>query len=301
MSQPEFDVVQLTDSRYLNPKNPGGYVQNVLKEDEIVQNALLKKGLNVIRKDWADPEFNWSTTKTALFRTTWDYFNRFGEFSNWLKRTSSKTFFINSTQLIQWNLDKHYLDDLNRSGVPVVPTRYLKRGNGMSIKQLHSITGWQDTVIKPTIGGAGRYTYRIQSRNIDTIENKLKRVMQEEDFMLQPFQQSVLTSGEWSFVFFGKTYSHAVLKRAKPGDFRVQDDFGGTVHKYDAKETEIEFARKVLLACPEIPAYSRVDIILDNAGKMVVSELELIEPELWFRMYPNAAHLLAEEVLKRIS
>jgi hypothetical protein len=90
------------------------------------------------------------------------------------------------------------------------------------------------------------------------------------------------------------------LKRAKEGDFRVQDDFGGTVHKYQPSESEIEFARNALFACPELPAYARVDIVLDNDGYLAVAELELVEPELWFRLHPESAVLLAEEVHKRL-
>jgi hypothetical protein len=300
MPQHDFDVVILTDSRYVTPSAPGGYVQNILTEDHIVKEALQDIGLIVHRKDWADPDFDWSSTKAVLFRTTWDYFVRFEEFKSWMANTSSKTHFINSEKLIRWNMDKHYLDDLSRAGISVIPTRYLDRGNRMSVHQIHTITGWQDTVIKPTVGGAGRHTYRIQPENIDTIAQKLEGVMQKEDFMLQPFQQSVITSGEWSFVFFGETFSHAVLKRAKPGDFRVQDDFGGTVHAYTPKENEIDFARRALQACPELAAYARVDMVLNNSGELAVSELELIEPELWFRMKPEAANLLAEQVASLI-
>jgi glutathione synthase/RimK-type ligase-like ATP-grasp enzyme len=296
-----YDVVILTDSRYLNPSVPGGYVQNVLDEDRIVKEALEAKGLTVDRKDWADPEFDWSSTASVLFRTTWDYFDRFEEFSTWLTETSKKTLFINSSQTISWNVDKHYLDDLGKKGVRVIPTRYLNRSASLSITKMHNITGWSDTVIKPTVGGAGRHTYRIVPENINTIANKLKSIIAEEDFMLQPFQESITTHGEWSFVFFGSTFSHAVLKKAKEGDFRVQDDFGGTVHKYQPTKNEIEFALSAVLACPELPAYARVDLVLDNEGFLAVSELELIEPELWFRLHPDAAALLAEEVLNRIS
>lgn len=301
MPRTDFDVVILTDSRYVDPHAPGSYVQNILTEDRLVKEALQDIGLNIDRKDWADPDFDWSSTKAVLFRTTWDYFNRFDEFKSWMTNTSAKTLFINSEKLIRWNMDKHYLDDLSKSGVSVVPTRYLHSGNGMTIQQIHDITGWQDTVIKPTVGGAGRHTYRIQPENLDTIALKLNDIMQDEDFMLQPFQESVVTSGEWSFVFFGETFSHAVLKRAKPGDFRVQDDFGGTVHEYTPRQNEIEFARRALHACPELPAYARVDLVLNNSGELAVSELELIEPELWFRMKPGATQLMAEEVVKHIS
>lgn len=295
-----YDIVILTDSRYVSPSSPGQYVQNILTEDQMVFDALERKGLSVSRKDWADPEMDWSGTSSVLFRTTWDYFDRFGEFKNWLLDTSSKTKLINSASLIQWNMDKHYLNELTKAGVRVVPTRYIEVGSKLSLQRLHEITGWTDTVIKPTVGGAGRHTHRISEDNLHIIERKLHPVLELESFMLQPFQYSVPVEGEKSLIFFGTEFSHAVLKKARPGDFRVQDDFGGTVHKYEATEEEIDFGLQAIYACPELPAYARVDFITDNSGSLAISELELIEPELWFRLNPSAAEILAEEILTRL-
>lgn len=297
---PVYDVVILTDARYENPKTPGTYVQNVLTEDRLVKEALENKGLKVERKAWSNPDFDWSTTRSVLFRTTWDYFDRYPEFRKWLSDIEKKTYLINSPKLINWNVDKQYLSSLSQKGVSIVPTRFVPRGTGMTVEELHSFTGWNHTVIKPTIGGGGRYTYAIDQNNISVISKKLKQIMREEDFMLQPFQYSVIENGEWSFMFFGDQYSHAVLKKAREGDFRVQDDYGGTVYPYEASVDEIEFARKALMACPELPVYSRVDLLIDNDGKLAVSELELIEPELWFRIKPEAADLMAKEVLQKL-
>lgn len=300
---PHFDVVILTDARYVNPPEPekNEYVQNVLKEDELVKNALANQGLSVSRKSWADPDFDWTKTRCVLFRSTWDYFDRYTHFTRWFSEVSSQTLLINSRKLIEWNIDKHYLDRLGRKGVRVVPTRYLNGTVSKSIHQLHEITGWKDTIIKPTIGGGGRLTYRIQPNNMAEISEKLDEMLTKEDFMLQPFQHSVMVRGEWSFMFFGEEFSHAVLKKAKPGDFRVQDDFGGTVHPYHPTPKEIAFARKAVLACPELPAYARTDVILDNDGRLAVSEIELIEPELWFRLKPEAAQKLARQVARKLS
>ncbi|MEX0845979.1 MAG: hypothetical protein WD022_11900 [Balneolaceae bacterium] len=297
---PIFDVTILTDSRFVNPPSPGEYVRNVLSEDKFVKTALENKGLSVTRKDWADPDFDWTDTGVVLFRTTWDYFYRLKEFKNWLINTYPKTTFINSSKLIDWNIDKHYLVSLSQKNIRIVPTRFVPRGTAISLEDLHALTGWNYTVIKPTIGGGGRHTYSIGVENIPVISRKLKNVMKEEDFMLQPFQHSITEHGEWSYVFFGNQFSHSVLKKAREGDFRVQDDFGGTVHSYQPTQKEIDFALSVVHACPELPVYSRVDILIDNDGELAVSELELIEPELWFRLKPEAANLLADEVIKKV-
>jgi hypothetical protein len=94
----------------------------------------------------------------------------------------------------------------------------------------------------------------------------------------------------------GGEYTHAVLKRAKEGDFRVQDDFGGTLHDYHPNEKEIDFAIRAVQACPGQPLYARVDLIWNNQNQPVLSELELIEPELWFRREPDAAEVLADAI-----
>ena len=100
-------------------------------------------------------------------------------------------------------------------------------------------------------------------------------------------------------LFDGK-YSHAVLKIAKEGEFRVQDDFGGSVHQYDPSDEEIEFAEHVAAHTSPLPAYARVDVIWDNNDQLAVAELELIEPELWFRFKPEAADLMADAVLREL-
>ena len=97
---------------------------------------------------------------------------------------------------------------------------------------------------------------------------------------------------------FNGNYSHAVLKKAKLGDFRVQDDFGGTVNSYDPTKEEIAFAEKVFQSCKSMPLYGRIDIVWDENRKFYLSELEIIEPELWIRNYPKSAERIAEAVKK---
>jgi hypothetical protein len=119
--------------------------------------------------------------------------------------------------------------------------------------------------------------------------------------MLQEFQNQIETKGEIALIYFGKEFSHAILKKAKEGDFRVQDDFGGTIHDYVANEEEITFGLNAILACPELPAYARVDVIWNNEDKLCVSEIEMIEPELWLRKNKDAAGKLADEIEKKLN
>jgi glutathione synthase/RimK-type ligase-like ATP-grasp enzyme len=294
----KFDVVILTDARYVNPTEINNYNRNVLLEDNLVLKALEKVGLNTIKLSWDDSTFDWSSTHYALFRSTWDYFNRFDEFSIWLNTTSKQTKFINSESIIKWNIDKHYFQDLEKNGVHCTQTLFIEAGTKKTLTQLHKETNWTETVLKPVVSGTARHTYKLNLYNLHSHEIIFEGLIAKEAFMLQPFQNNIVEKGELSLVIIDGKFTHAVLKIAKKGDFRVQDDFGGSVHEYTPTPTEIEFAEKAVSACQSKPIYARVDMFTDNEGQLAIAELELIEPELWFRNNPNAAGKLALAIKK---
>ena len=118
--------------------------------------------------------------------------------------------------------------------------------------------------------------------------------------LFQVFLKDIEIFGEISLIVIGGQYTHAVRKIAKKGDFRVQDDHGGTVEKHIATDAEIEFAEKCISNCPYNPLYARVDIVYDNKQNLSLSELELIEPELWFRNNKNSVKKLSQEISKLI-
>jgi glutathione synthase/RimK-type ligase-like ATP-grasp enzyme len=293
-----FDVVILTDHRYVTPEKEDWYVQQVLDEDGLLQNALEKKGLKVCKQDWADSRFDWTTTKYAVFRTTWDYFTRRDEFFIWLENTKNKTTFINSAKIIYWNIDKHYLQDLTKNGINIAPTLFAEKGDKITLQELFEKTKWKEAVIKPAISGAARHTYRITPSNYADFENTFQQLIKKECMLFQEFLENIILSGEISLIMIGGKYTHAVKKIAKKGDFRVQDDHGGKVEKYSPNKEELTFAENCLKASPYTPVYARVDIVYDNNNQPSLSELELIEPELWFRNYPKAAEFLAVEIEK---
>ena len=296
----DFDVVILTDSRYLKDSTDP-YKHNVYYEDRLVYHALEQVGLRTLRLAWDDVFFDWLTTKSILFRTTWDYFDRFDEFSNWLERVSRQTTLLNSEALIRWNIDKHYLQDLESKDIHIAESHFIEQGASVKLTQLHDILNWKETVLKPCISGAARHTYKLHLNNLSEHESIFQDLIAKEAMMLQPFQHNIVSKGEVSMMVFNGTFTHAILKKAKEGDFRVQDDFGGTVHDYNPTEDEISFAEAAVKACPELPIYARVDIFEDNDGNIALSELELIEPELWFRNYKPAALALAKGVKERLT
>lgn len=295
-----YDVAVLTESRYLAANETDWYTRQVHAEDGLVMQALERQGLRVIRRDWADPAHGWQDTRSVLFRTTWDYFHRFGEFSPWLDQVSRNARLFNEAALIRWNLDKHYLGDLARAGVNVVPTAYVERGDPRSLAHVVAETGWDELILKPAISGAARHTYRFSADEAAVHECTFGELVEQEAMMLQPFQHQVLEQGETSLMVLDGHVTHAIRKTPKSGDFRVQDDWGGTVHPHEPSAEETAFAEAAVRSVPFDVLYARVDAIRDNSGRLAIMELEMIEPELFFRFAPAAADVLAAGLARRL-
>ena len=296
------DIVLLTADKYLPSQVQNPLVRNVLLENEMVSQALQNEGLKVLTKSWSDADFDWNSTKCVLIRTPWDYFERFPEFMAWFKTAVKKTTFINDYELIIWNIDKNYLKDLQEKGIRLPNTYFVSKGSPLSLQSALEKAEAQfgkacDTwVLKPCIAGGAYNTYKFNTEEVATYSERFQKLVLDDDFMLQEFQGNIVQKGEISLMLFQGEYTHAVLKRAKPGDFRVQDDYGGTVELYTASEQEIAFSKKVVEACAQLPLYARVDIFEDNSGELALAELEIFEPELWFRMFPEAAQVQAQTI-----
>ncbi|NBR07453.1 MAG: hypothetical protein EBT92_17055 [Planctomycetes bacterium] len=274
------------------------YLGNILEDDGLLQKALEHEGLSSARLDWSRKDVDWSQYKCAVFRTTWDYFDRFEEFSQWLNAISHQTKLCNPYSTIKWNMDKHYLKDLESKGIPVTPSQFIEKGSKINIGDEISKSGWKELVIKPCVSGAARHTYRVNKLNAKKVEAVVNELLAQESFVYQPFLESILTQGEDTLMVFDGKYSHAIRKLAKPGDFRVQDDHGGTVHEYQPDTEQIEFAEKAMAVCSPLPSYGRVDMVRDNQGKLALMELEMIEPELWLRKHPPSANLFARSIAR---
>ena len=285
----------LTERRYAAATAPAAdwYLANILQDDALLQAALAPHGFHAVRVDWADPTVNWAHFHGAVFRTTWDYFERFAEFQAWLQRVQTLTRLCNPPALVAWNMDKHYLADLAAWGVPTVPSRFIERGDHTPLPQQLAASGWAEAILKPCVSGAARHTYRVNAANAAALEAVAQTLLATEALILQPFQANILQQGEDTLMVFNGRYSHAVRKRPKAGDFRVQDDHGGTVETYTPTPTQIALAEQAMAACHPRPAYGRVDMVQDAQGQWRIMELELIEPELWLRYHPPAATAFA--------
>jgi glutathione synthase/RimK-type ligase-like ATP-grasp enzyme len=296
------DVALLTEGRYAASTASGDdwYFNNILRDDHYLQEALNEIGVSSVRVDWARGDVDWSRFKCAVFRTTWDYFERISEFNDWLNKVQDETVLLNDVSLIRWNLDKHYLADLTHLGIPVVETEYIEKGTKINLQQLLEEKGLTEGIIKPCISGAARHTYRISHKNACEIQPVIEELLTSESFLFQPFIEDVVKTGEDTLMVIDGRFTHAVRKVAKTGDFRVQDDHGGTVYRYNPAKEQVELAERAIALCNPAPAYGRVDMVRDNDGRWAIMELELIEPELWLRHHPPAAKYFARVIARTL-
>ncbi len=296
-----FDVTIVTCKKYLLDKEGNSYINTIFLEYSLLKEALEKKGLSVQRTYWDDPDYDWSQTKVTLIRTVWDYFERFEEFNNWMVTTATVSNLINPLPLQQWNSHKFYLQELQKKGVRVVPTEYISAKSTISLAKISAEREWKKMVIKPAISAAAFHTYKISEENLSEREVLFQELLDTRDMLVQEFQETIVTKGEASLMVFNGKFTHAILKKAKQGDFRVQDDFGGTVHAYQPSQGEIEFAEFANAQCPTKPVYGRVDIIWDERGLCYLSEMEFLDPEIWLRHAPEAATILAEGIYSKLN
>ena len=293
-------VALVNDHRWIDPPNPGAYARNILEEDRILSEALVSSGFEVSRVDWANPEIDWRRFDAIVIRQTWDYFERLDEFRTWIDRVEPLTRVINPVEVMHWNCDKRYLIELADAGVPTVSTIVVERQEPVpSLAGLLERHGFTEAVIKPAVSGAGRETYRIRGKDTSALENDWQRLVAAEAMLLQPFIPAIIEHGEVSLIVIDGEVTHAVRKIAAEGEFRVQDDHGGTVHAYTPGKREAGVARTALAAVPGRVSYARVDLV-DGADGPLVMELELIEPELFFRRHAGAAGRLAAAVARAI-
>ena len=257
--------------------------------------AFAEHGVETVVLPWGEP-MPAPPCDGALVRSPWEYFMDPERFLRWIDALEAPV--LNAPEVLRWNHDKRYLLELARSGAARIPSTVLLSASDLGAKAepLLDRIGAERGVLKPTVSGGAWRTAVVQRGGPipSTVE-----VGAGGDFLLQAFVDELSTSGEWSLTFLGGRYSHAVLKRASPEDFRVQEEHGGTVEVLEPPPELLREAEGILGAIPggAAPVYGRVDLVAAEAGRPYLMELELIEPELFLRARPGSTADLVGAVL----
>lgn len=242
-----------------------------------------------------DEGFDVEAFDGVIVGPTWDYWDKTERFLGVLDAASAVRPLLNPLNVVRWNMDKTYLRDLARLGAPVIETVWADMATPEVIAQAFETLASDDLVIKPVVGAGAWRQARVKRGEALPAAADLP----PGRAMIQAFLPAIQEEGEYSLLFFGGAFSHAVVKRAAKGDYRIQGMYGGVDTLYAPSEADIALARQCLdAACShcgtETLLYARVDMVRGSEGALKLMEIELIEPYYYPRGAGACGRLFAE-------
>lgn len=240
--------------------------------------ALASHGMELVETRWREIEDRAAEFAAILPLMVWDYFEGNEEaFLTAIAKAEQVTPVFNSFDILKWNADKAYLDEMHARGAPVIRTLTVERVTPKNVARAFEELETDTLVIKPQVGGgAWRQVLHKKGEPFPAAD-----ILPPEGALLQPFLSSVTEEGEYSFLYFGGRFSHAARKTPKAGDYRIQSIYGGAEETYTPSQAERDRARDILDVLDATPLYARVDLLRGDDGALKLIELECIEPYLY--------------------
>jgi len=246
--------------------------------------------------NWDDASVDWSEFDLAVVRSPWNYSNQREKFVSWAYRTEQLTNLQNPAKIIEANTDKRYLLELAKV-VPIIPTFFIKEGQDATLKINELFTQNQALAVKPSVGAGASLASRVT--NPLAAKAAIDRILQAGFVaMVQPYFEEVDTAGEVAVVLVGGEISHAVRKVPA----LTVGGHGDPQEIVEVTEQMRDFVQKISSQVGNFNEllYARVDVVPTKSG-LVLMELEMTEPTLFFEQRPQAAKLLANKVLGLLS
>jgi O-ureido-D-serine cyclo-ligase len=272
-----------------------------------LRDAHVDAGAEVAIVDWDDATVDFSRFDLAVLRSTWDYAERLPEFLAWAVRVATQTRLLNPPDVLRWNTDKHYLADLERAGVAIVPSTFVEPGADAA-DALDAFLAQSDAtefVVKPSVGAGSRDAQRHGRNALSPARAHVARLLDAgRSVLLQPYLERVDAYGETALIHFDGVFSHAIRKGPllRRGDGPTEALFAAEdITPRVASEAERALAQHAVAAIPfatPLP-YARVDLIHDADGTPRLLELELAEPSLFFAHGEGSALRFARILVAR--
>ena len=276
------------------------------EDDQRLADALTRRGVDVIPAVWDDPSVRWDRYDRVVIRSTWWYYEKPEAYRRWLEGFLARPGVLwNPPEAVLANVHKGYLLDLARAGVPVVPTELVRAGESASLVEILERRGWRRAVVKPAVSAGAADTWKVSDDpadvgpaclGIERAGEALREALARRDMLVQPYLDELNDGGEWSLIFIGGAFSHALTKTPAEGDFRVQFRYGGTVRPETPPDWMVEQASRVLETVDSPLLFARVDGV-PRDGRFLLMELEINEPYLGLGHAPGSADRLAEAAL----
>jgi len=261
---------------------------------DVEAEALRGAGCTVEPIAWTEAD-DLSRFDLVMPLVAWGYHLQFERWLHLLKRAEQERWpMVNPPALLRWNSDKEYLAELAEQGVSTVPTLAVEACSDADIDEARRRFSSDWLVIKPPVSAAASGTHLL-GPNHDLPAECVRKAM-----IIQPLIEEISRTGEFSLMMFNGEFSHAVVKRPKKGDFRVQPHLGGVTLPSKAPPGARELAVKALAAAPAHATYARVDMIPDGDGNLCIMELELIEPALYLELSGDGGKAFTNAILSSV-
>lgn len=274
--------------------------------------ALVATGFDVDIEAWEDDSVAWTDHDLVVIRSPWNYCEMYDEFRRWLDARSDVAGFHNPIAVIEWNIDKHHLRELESNGVPVVPTSFCSDlpSFDRSVASIDAV----EVVVKPTISAGSRLTGRFE-RGSDLARSLAERILDHGfEVMVQPHLESVERDGEIGTVFIDGERSHSFRKGPilEPDGALVGGSYREDITAVTVPEDIAELVDRCHRTIERIlhetgrldPGvhllFARIDVVRLDDGSPAVLEAELFEPSLFVDVAPGAADRFATACLRRM-
>ncbi len=265
--------------------------------------ALTARGIAARWAVWDDPDVDW-TGAPVLIRSTWYYMHRREQFLAWARAVEV---LFNPAEVIAWNSDKRYLEDIAAHGLAAVPTSWFRPGDGFAVPD-----GPGEYVVKPSVGAGSRGAARFAADAADAAaaaRHAAELQAAGRTVMVQPYLAQVDTTGEAALVYFDGVFSHACRKGAMLPAGTVNALEGERLFVEERISAHVPFPAERELADRVIAwlgerfgplVYARIDLLPDGTGPRVI-EVEVTEPQLFLRFGAGAADRLAATIERRLA
>ena len=278
----------------------GAYDTNTTDENALLSAILSDMGISHQVVIWSDPAIDWSSFSCLLIKSTWDYFDYYEEFKQWIAAMRKLGIpVLNSLDTVEWNSSKRYLLEVSAKGFPVISGFILEKGMQVSLSTIQAKISSEVKVVKPLVSGGAKNTLKITTTDWQKHQSQVQSLVNEESYLVQPFVKEVEEVGEYSLIFFNGSFSHAVLKSPAKHDFRVQHYFGGTIEQIIPSSKMLKSAQDLVGNFAADTLYARVDGVQCN-DEFYLMELELIEPYLFLDISEEALSNYKKAIAARL-